>query len=282
MIKLGQYQKMEVSRIMPQGAYLIDEDISQEVLMPSKYHGEGLDIGNIVEVIVYKDAQDRFVATTEVALIKPNGFAYLEIADVNQVGAFADWGVNKHLMIPYSEQQYRLRARDKAVVFMRIDEVTHRLIGTTKIDKNISKEEPTFKSGQQVELLIYQKSDIGYKAIIDQEFGGLLYENELKNDLRIGEQLTGYIKQIREDGKIDLSAYPIGMHAVEEATDKILRLLKQDGGFLPYHDKTAPEIIFSAFGMSKKVFKKAIGQLYKQEKIKLGKDGIRLRRNNNE
>ena len=274
MIRIGEYQTLRINREMPQGYYLQCEE-DYEVLMPRKYITEDMNIGDAVEVFVYCDSQDLEVATTENPVFTLGEYAYLQVKDVKKVGAFCDWGITKELFIPFRNQVERLQPGEWAVVYLYLDEVSERLVGTTKIRPSLQKHaEDDLQKGQEVDLLVYSKSDLGYNVVINQQYAGLVYKNEAPQGLRIGQSIKGYIKPIREDRKIDVSLFPIGHQSIEPAAQQILERLEDNDGFLPFTDKSGPEVIRRAFGMSKKLFKKSLGNLYKQKLVRLEKDGV--------
>ncbi|MFK7970884.1 MAG: S1 RNA-binding domain-containing protein [Bacteroidia bacterium] len=274
MLQIGEYQTLTIAREMPQGLYLEDED-ENEVLMPRAYIADDHFIEDKIEVLVYTDSEDRLIATTEKALLTVGEFAILNVHDVNNIGAFCDWGVSKELFIPFSNQAERLRLNRSVVVHMYLDEVTDRLVGTTKIDKYLDRNPgDNLRVTQEVDLMVYAKTDLGYKVVINKRFGGLVYNSESPNRLAIGQELKGYIKPLREDGKVDVSLFPIGVDSIEPNAKKLLDKLQENGGFLPFNDKSDPDAIRREFGISKKLFKKAVGSLYKQKLILIKKSGI--------
>ena len=276
MIKIGEYQTLNIDRELPQGYYLVDHD-EDDVLLPRAYITDDMEIGDDIVVFVYCDSQGREVATTERPLLTVGEFAALTVKSVNEVGAFCDWGTSKELLIPHSNQAQKLEEDKIYVVYMYLDEHSDRLVGTTKLNKFLKKEADEYiKMGQEVNALVYQTTDIGYKVIINQTYSGLIYKNEARNRLKIGQSITAYIKPLRPDGKIDVSLDPIGYGNVVEHEDVILERLELNNGFLPFHDKSDPELIRKEFGMSKKLFKKILGSLYKQRKISIKDKGIYL------
>ena len=276
MIPIGIYQTLTIDRREPQGFYLINED-EDEVLLPQSYITDKMNIGDPVDVFVYCDSNDIEIATTEKPYFTVDQFAYLRVTDVNHMGAFCDWGVNKELFIPFRNQKTALLAGQQVMVHMYIDDLTYRLVGTTKLNKYLlHSASKVFSLGEEVDLLVYSQTNLGYKAIINQQYSGLIYENEVLEPLSIGEQCKGYVKPERSDGKIDLSLYPIGHTSIEPNGQKILERLKKNDGFLPFNDKSNPESIKSEFGISKKLFKKSLGGLYKQKLISIKEDGIHL------
>lgn len=275
MIKIGEYQRLRINRELIQGYYLQCED-DYEVLLPRKYITDDMKVGDEVEVFVYCDSEDLEVATTEQPKLTLGQCAYLQVRDVNKTGAFCDWGVTKELFIPYRNQVEKLKSNQWAVVYLYLDEVSERLVGTTKIRPFLQKHaDEDLRQGQEVDLLVYSRTELGYNVVVNQQYSGLVYHNEAPDGLKIGQSLKGYIKPIRDDRKIDISLFPVGHRSIEPNAQKILEKLDANQGFLPFTDKSAPDSIRQEFGISKKLFKKAIGNLYRQKLIRLEANGIR-------
>ena len=273
--KLGTFQALEVLRLVDFGAYLDGEELG-DILIPKRYLPEGCKPGDVIEVFIYLDSEDRIIATTEEPLATAGEFALLKVVSVTQVGAFLDWGLPKDLLVPFSEQKTKMQEGSWYVVYIYVDDESRRIVATAKLDKYLDNVPPEYYFGQEVQLMIHSKTDIGYKAIVNNIHWGMLYENEVFRTLKPGEQLTGYIKQVREDEKIDVSLQKPGIESAMDLSDKILLMLKEEGGFLPVTDKSSPETIYSVFGESKKNYKKAVGMLYKNRIITIEPDGIRL------
>ena len=273
--KLGTFQALEVLRLVDFGAYLDGEELG-DILIPKRYLPEGCKPGDVIEVFIYLDSEDRIIATTEEPLATAGEFALLKVVSVTQVGAFLDWGLPKDLLVPFSEQKNKMQEGNWYVVYIYVDDESRRIVATAKLDKYLDNVPPEYYFGQEVQLMIHSKTDIGYKAIVNNIHWGMLYENEVFRTLKPGEQLTGYIKQVREDEKIDVSLQKPGIESAMDLSDKILLMLKEEGGFLPVTDKSSPETIYSVFGESKKNYKKAVGMLYKNRIITIEPDGIRL------
>ena len=260
---------------MPQGFYLMDDADQDEVLLPNAFITEEMNLEDEIEVFVYCDSNDREVATTQQPLITVSDFAYLEFSDVNDTGAFCDIGLQKQLFVPFSNQSVKIKPGEKHVVYMYLDEITERLVGTTKLGGYLDPHaDEDIHMGKEVDCLIYKETPIGYKAVVEQYYAGLIYKNEVFEKLRSGQELKAYVKPLRADNKIDLSLTPIGHKSIGPNADKILSLLLDANGYLPYTDKSDPAAIREEFGMSKKLFKKALGNLYKQKKVLLKPDGI--------
>lgn len=275
MLHLGKLNTLEIERESPHGLYLSDE-IGNEVLLPNKFVSEEMEFGDDIEVFIYKDSEGRNVATTEQTKLQVGEIALLEVFDVNEIGAFMEWGVEKHLLVPFRNQGRRLSPGDETLVYMYLDEETHRLVGTTKLMKYLDGDESDLKVGQGVELMMWHQTTLGYTAIIDGSMVGLIYEDDIYEELWPGDIKHGYIKRVREDGKIDLSLRPFGYNKVTGESQKILDYLEKRGGTMQFTDKSDPQEISRTFRMSKKVFKKALGLLYKQKLVVLEKGETRL------
>lgn len=275
-MEIGVYHELEIVRERSSGLYLVHED-EEEVLLPNKYCPEKFEIGDKLKVFVYLDHQERKVATTIEPKIKLDEFALLKVAAVNQVGAFMDWGLEKELLCPFREQPVRMEEDRWYVVYLDLDAETDRLFASNRLDNYLQNEQIQCKPGDEVDLVIRKKTDLGYNVIINNDHKGLIFENEIFKEVNIGDKMKGWIKQIREDKKIDVSLQPLGYHlSNDKNTVLILNKLTEADGFLPFSDKSSPEVIYDIFGISKKAFKKSIGALYREKRILIEKDGIRL------
>jgi len=275
MIEIGQYYELEVVKKVDFGFYL-DADELNNVLLPIKYAPQGLAIGDYLEVFLYLDSEGLPIATTQEPWATVGEFAYLNVVDTTPVGAFLDWGLDKDILVPFAEQHRAMEVNKSYLVYIFINEADGRIIASSKIDKFLDDDEPhTFKKQQAVDLIIANSTELGYKAIVNHNHWGVLYRNEVFQRLSFGQSIKGYIKQIRPDGKIDLSLQG-GNETREKNTHIILDYLKRKNGFAPVNDKTDPEIILDLFSISKAAFKKAIGGLYKQRIIRIEEDGIHL------
>ncbi len=274
MEELGLISELPINRFTDFGAYLGMRS-GEEVLMPQKYLEGNEKEGDLVEVFVYTDSEDRPVAVTEFPKVILDEFGVLEVKGRASFGAFLDWGLPKDLFIPNSEMAKDLSEGDMVLVRVCIDHKTNRLIGVSKINHFLSKAPEEFSTGLPVSGLVYDKTDLGYKVLVEDQFEGLLFSNEVFEPLKIGDRRTVYIKQRREDGKLDLQLLEAGRAKYENGAEKILSILEKEGS-LPLHDKSAPEEIKARLGMSKKHFKQSIGQLYKARKILILPDGITL------
>ena len=275
MIEIGKYNTLEVLREKSVGLYLGDGE-GQDVLLPGLYVPEKTKVGDQLEVFIYKDSEDRLIATTKKPKVTLHQFALLTVKMVDSNGAFLDWGLEKDLLVPYSEQLNKMRPGHSYLVYLYLDELTQRLVASAKLMRFLSNQELSVQYGQEVEVLIWEPTDIGWRVIIDQKHVGLIYSDELFARVKPGDTRTGYIKKIREDNKIDVSLQRPGYQKVEPNAEKILIALKSAGGFLPLTDTSAPEEIKSRLEMSKKTFKKALGALYKQRLVRLAEDGVYL------
>jgi predicted RNA-binding protein (virulence factor B family) len=275
MAEIGKINTMRINRAVDFGVYL-DGGEEGEILMPKKYIPEGKQIGDEVEAFVYMDSEDRPVATTEKPLVQVGQFGALKVLEVNELGAFADWGVLKDLLIPYAEQRENLEEGQSVVVYVYLDKVSRRIVGSAKVEKFLDTYALDVEEGDEVDLMIFGKTPLGYKAIVNGLHTGVLYKNEVFKPLRIGDQMKGFIKKIREDEKIDLSLSKASFEQSKDLTSIIIAKLKENGGFLRVTDKSNPDVIYQLFGESKKTFKKAVGHLYKQRLIEIEEEGIRL------
>ncbi len=275
MVKIGKISTLEVVKFTDQGAYL-DGGPYGEILMPNRYVTEDLKVEDDIDVFIYFDSEDRIVATTETPFAMVDEFAYLKVVAVTSVGAFLDWGLQKDLLVPFREQTVKMELGKSYLVRVFVDVVTGRIAASAKYNRYISKEQIEQKTGEKVELLIANKTDLGYNAIINGTHLGILYFNEIFKPIRTGDKLEGYIKKIREDGKIDLSLEVQGYAKVDPVSAEILEKLKKNNGFIGLSDKSDPELITKQLGISKKTFKKAIGALYKDKLIVIEEGGIRI------
>ena len=275
MIKLGNYNTLEILRSTSVGLFLGDGE-GTEILLPNKYVPDPVEIGEELEVFCYLDHSERPVSTTLNPFIKRDEFAFLEVVDISAYGAFLDWGLEKHLLVPFREQRLQMEKGRKYVVHCYLDEQSFRLTASNKVDKFLDNENITKKPNDEVSLLVSRKTELGWETIIDNKHKGLLFFNDVFKDIQIGDTLKGYIKTIRADKKIDVSLLPVGEKMLESTAELILQKLKDSDGFLGLHDKSSPEEIKKEFQLSKKAFKKGVGVLYRERKIKLEPDGIRL------
>ncbi len=274
MDQIGQTTQLTIREISQYGAFLESENLGS-ILLPKRYLTESMKAGTEVTVFIYLDSEDRLVATTETPKVKVGEFAWLDVLDVTEIGAFLDWGLSKDLLVPFREQKQKMQPGKKYLVYAYLDDATKRIVASAKIEKFLDNISPQYTPGDKVNLIINDMTDLGYKAIVDHTFSGLLYHNETDVVLEKGQKTIGYIKRIREDEKLDLSLTPLGQEAITDNSQKILQKISENNDFLPLTDNSTPEAIKSELGISKKAFKKAIGQLYKQGLIALEKTGIR-------
>ena len=274
-IELGKFNRLEVVKEVDLGMYLDGGD-EGEILLPARYVPEGCQIGDILNVFLYLDNEERLIATTLTPLVQVGEFACLEVAWVNQFGAFLNWGLMKDLFVPFSEQKMKMQVGKKYIVHAHLDDESYRIVASAKVDRYLSKEKAEYQPGEEVNILIWQKTDLGFKAIIENKFGGLLYDSEIFQPLHTGMVLKAYVKQIREDGKIDLVLQKLGFEKVDDFSKTLLEYIREHDGYTPLNDKSPADDIYAAFGVSKKTFKKAVGDLYKKHLVVLQEDGIWL------
>jgi predicted RNA-binding protein (virulence factor B family) len=272
-VELGKKNTLTIARKVDFGCYLDGENLG-EILIPKRYVSPHSIIGDKIDVFVYLDGEERLVATTEEPLAQVGDFACLKVNKVENVGAFLEWGVMKELLVPFSEQKIKMEEGRYYIVYVYIDPLTERITASMKLEKFMSKEPATYKFNDEVSLMIWIQTEFGYKAIINKQHLGILYKNEVFKKLTLGQKVTGYIKKVREDGKIDLTLDKQGYTKIDAIAHKILDVLDKAGGSLPYNDKTDPEVIYKIFGVSKKVFKQSIGNLFKQRIIELTDKGF--------
>ncbi len=276
MIVVGKYNNLRIKRASENGLYLVDEE-ENEVLLPNKYKPEAFEIDDEIKVFVYRDSEDRKIATTIEPLIEMNGFGYLEVMDVTPIGAFVDWGLEKQLLVPYNMEGKALQIGYWDVFYMDKDYLEDKLFASNKVKSYLDNEELTVKEGDTVNLFVYNETKLGYSAIINDKHDGLIFRNEVFREVNIGDKLSGYIKNIREDNSIDISLQPQGFSNFnDENCNLIFNALQSKGGQISISDKSSPTEIYAEFGMSKKAFKKAVGALYKARKIDIVKSGIKL------
>lgn len=274
-MKIGELNKLRINRFTSVGAYLLDEQ-ENDVLLPNKYLTPDLSLDEEIEVFIYRDSEDRIVATTEDPFIQLNSFAYLTVKTVDNIGAFMDWGLEKDLLVPFSEQKNKLQERGEYLIYMGLDPKTNRLFGSAKINKYLSTEVNDLETNQEVDLLVCELTDLGRKVIVNNLYQGLIFNNFITKNIIQGDTIRGYVKEIREDGKIDITLEKLTPERFDEHSEYILQCLNENGGVLQFSDKSDPNAIRSFFGMSKKSFKKAIGNLYKEKMIVIREKDIEL------
>ncbi len=275
MVEIGRINNLQVVKNLDHGIYLDAEELG-EILMPSRYVPDNCAVGDSLEVFIYLDSADLLLATTETPYVMVGECAYLKVVDVNQAGAFMDWGLPKDLLVPYSEQISPLKIGQSYTVFVYLDENTNRIAATQKLDSHLSEEAQYYKSEQAVELLIFGKTELGYKAVINNTHIGLIYGNEVFQTLTNGEKLEGYIKSIRNDRKIDLCLQLPGRDARDDLSARILDHLRKNDNESTITDESSPEDIYKCFGVSKRNYKRALGTLYRKKIINIDKEKITL------
>jgi uncharacterized protein len=277
LIPIGQHQDLTILRHTTVGLFLGDEEGDEDVLLPNKYCPENFEIGDKINVFVYRDHEERIIATNLKPKILLHQFALLRVTSVSNIGAFMDWGLEKELLVPFREQRQKMEEGRWYIVYLDLDKKTDRLYATNKIEKRLKNDPLTVIEGEAVDLIVMKKTDLGFSVIVNQLHEGLIFDSDIFTKLNIGDKIKGYVKLIRDDNKIDISLQPIGFENFNDPNcELILNKLKAQKGFLPITDKSTPEEIHSKFGISKKAYKKAIGTLYKQRKIILQPDGIKL------
>ena len=272
-IELGKFNQLEVVKEVDFGVYL-DGGEEGEILLPTRYVPEDCKIGDILNVFLYLDMDER--PTTLTPFVQVGQFACLEVSWVNQYGAFLNWGLMKDLFVPFREQKMKMQVGRKYVVHAHLDEESYRIVASAKVERYLSKEKPEYAAGEEVNILIWQKTDLGFKAIIDNKYSGLLYENEIFSSIETGMEMKAFVKQVREDGKVDLILQKPGFEKVDDFAKTLLDYIKEQGGRIHLNDKSPAEDIYDTFGVSKKTFKKGVGDLYKKRLITLHEDGIAL------
>lgn len=268
-MKIGEYNELRVARLTDHGAFLADE-AGDEVLLPRRYMTPYIAVGTTVSVFVYTDSDDRRVATTLTPVAVVGQFALMRVKAVNAVGAFLDWGLEgKDLLVPFSEQRVKMQVGRSYVVRVLLDHATSRVVASAKLDRFLGAEQPQYYHRQRVSILIVQRTELGYKVIVNSAHWGLLYQNEMAGDVNVGEVHEAFVKQVRPDGKIDITTKPIEKMRVDSLASRVLEHMRRAGGAIPLTDRSTPEQIAAAFGCSKKDFKKALGQLYREHRVAL-------------
>ncbi|MGN2438008.1 CvfB family protein [Pseudomonas syringae] len=277
MALIGRYNSLQIVKHTNFGLYL-DGAQDGEILLPNRYIPKDVptEDEDWLNVFIYLDSEDKLIATTEKPKVQVGEFASLKVVEVNSIGVFLDWGLPKDLLLPYSEEKRTLQAGEYCVVHVYLDKHTRRITATARLDRYLDKTPANYSVGQEVDLLVAEATDMGFKAIINNKHWGLIHKNEVFKFMRAGKQEKGYIKEIRSDGNISLSLQPVGAEAASSLNTKILSKLRENNGTLPISDKSDPQVISGLFGVSKGNFKKAIGALYKQGQIVIHADRIDL------
>lgn len=275
MIELGKYNILRIVKLLDFGAYLDGESLG-EILLPLRYIPESCKEGDEIEVFIYLDSEDRLIATTEHPYAQVGEFALLKVNAVNRYGAFLDWGLMKDLLVPFREQKVSMQQGRSYLVYLYVDNVTKRIVASAKVEKFLDNTPPVYAPNEEVNLIIDRETDLGYKVIINNLHSGIVYRNEIFCRLNKGARMKGYIKNVREDDKIDVSLQPLGYAKIDPLAQNIISVLTKNGGSLPICDKSSSEKITDYFSCSKKSFKKAIGALYKDRRISIYEDHIEL------
>ncbi len=271
-MKIGEMNELTLLRFTSVGAYLGDEQ-GNDVLLPNKYITDEMDLDDVINVFVYRDSEDRAVATTETPKIKLNGFAFLKVTAVNYFGAFVDWGLEKELMVPFREQNLKLEEGRYYLTCLLLDESTDRVFGSTRVNRYFEFCDHEFDPDEEVSLLICETTDLGIKVVVNDRYSGMIFHNDISRPIKRGDWTTGYVSNVREDGKLDVRLDQTGYVKVEGSAERLLEILKVRKKLF-ITDKSDPELIRETVGMSKKTFKQAVGNLYKQRLISLEADSI--------
>ncbi|MBI5217728.1 MAG: GntR family transcriptional regulator [Bacteroidia bacterium] len=275
MAQIGKLNTLKVVKELDFGVYL-DGEAHGEILLPRRYVPIDCKIDDMIEVFIYLDSEDRIIATTEKPFAIAGEFACLDVIAMNTVGAFLNWGLPKDLLVPFREQKLKMEKGKSYIVYIYIDKESNRIAASTKLDNFLDKLPPDYREGQEVDLLVCNPTDIGFRAIINGSHWGILYKNEVFQKLVKGQKIKGFIKKIRDDKKIDLCLQKDGFEKVDKLSEKIIAILKEQNGFIKVTDKSPAKIISDLFGVSKKTYKKSVGALYKKKLIAIEENGIRL------
>lgn len=283
-IKLGDYNVLRVKELARREGYgevfglYLDGGREGYILMPQKYVPEHVRVGDEITCFIYLDQEERPIATTEQPLAKVGDFAYLECAWVNEYGAFLHWGLTKDLFCPFREQKRKMEIGNRYIVHVHIDEESYRIVASAKVERYLKEDMAAkhFKRNEEVDILIWQKTELGFKVIVNNQYPGLIYQDQIFKSIHTGDRMKAYVAQLRTDGKLDITLQPTGIAAAEDFSSVLLRYLKENNGYCVLGDKSDPEAIKYQFQVSKKVFKKAIGDLYKKHLITIEADGLHL------
>lgn len=275
MANLGKYNNLTILRKTDFG-FILDGKESGDILLPNRYVTKEMEVGQTIKVFVYLDGEERWTATTLHPHAAAEEVARLKVNAIEKSGAFLDWGIMKDILLPFSEQKIKVEVGKSYLVYIYVDPVTERITATMKLEKFLDKTPANYKEGEKLEGIVWTKTELGYKIILENKHTGLLYSNETFKKMFPGDKIDVWVKRIRTDGKVDLVAEPKGFKISTQAGELILQKLKEAGGSMPVHDKTPPEVIYQQFGISKKAFKAACGQLYKARKIEITPSGIKI------
>ncbi|MDD1780649.1 S1-like domain-containing RNA-binding protein [Enterovibrio sp. ZSDZ35] len=276
MIKIGQVNTLTVVKEVEFGVFVDGGREYGNILLPKRYVPKGTLLGDEISVFIYFDSEDNIIATTEKPLAEVGQFAKLNCVSASRIGAFLNWGLPKDLLVPFSEQRMRMQEGNSYLVYLYLDNASGRIVGSTKFNKFLDKTPARYQKGEQVNITVVEETELGYKCAVNDMHWGLLFKTEAFGKLFVGKNLKAYIKQMREDGKIDLALQKLGKGKVDDLADKVIHTLELKGGFLPVNDKSSPAQIFDLFRTSKATFKKTIGGLYKERRIRIERDGIYL------
>ncbi len=275
MVELGKYNRLKIVKELDFGLYLDGGD-KGEILLPIRYVPQTYEIGEEIEVFIYFDSEDRIIATTETPLAQVGEVAWLNVKSVNRVGAFLDWGLMKDLLVPFREQKVTMKEGYNYLVYLYVDDESQRIVASAKIDKFLDNTLPAYEPNQEVDIIIGNETELGYKVVINNQHSGIIYHNEIFSFIQKGDKMKGYIKLVRPDEKIDVTLQPMGYDKIDDLSKQILDALKENDNYIPLSDKSPADDIINYFSCSKKNFKKAIGTLYKQRLITILPSGIRL------
>ena len=275
MTDIGKLNELKVVRKVDFGFYLDGGNLG-EILIPKKYVPDGCKLGDRLKVFIYNDSEDRIIATTLMPDAMVGEFAYLKVVAVNSMGAFLDWGLPKDLLVPFREQKMPMKEGRFYLVRIYLDERTNRIVASLRLNDHLGRDPVDFQELQEVDLLICDRTELGYKAIINNAHWGLIYADEVFQPLKMGQRIKGFVRKIRDDNKINLCLQKPGYGKVKDIAGTILETLEKEGGFIAVTDKSSPETIYKLFGISKKTYKKAIGAIYKKRLITIAPDGIKL------
>ncbi len=275
MLQVGKMNSLKIKTIQSAGVYL-DTGGATDLFLPKRSVPDTSQVGDAIEVFVYVDKENALRATTQKPIATVGEYAILKAVSDSEAGAFLDWGMENDILVPKAEQQQRMVPGQSYVVFIFLSEKTNRIVASSKLDKFLSTESPDYKEGEKVDLILFEKTDLGYRALINRMHAGMIYSNEVFQQLQIGQQVKGYIHKVREDKKIDLILQQAGYQGVDGVSQAILDIIQEHGGNISVTDKSPPDDIYALFSVSKKVFKKAIGALYKKRIIRIDADGIYL------
>lgn len=276
MVEIGKFAELEIEKIIQQGAYLLSGDDTPSILLPNRYIPEGAEVGDMVKVFIYRDSEDKIIATTDIPFAIADEFAFLKVKSQSNFGAFMDWGLMKDLLVPFREQKEKLVTGEYYLIRIYVDKLTNRIVGTQHINKFLRDNEITLTEGDETDIIICDETDFGYKVIVNQKHWGMIYKNQIFSEILPGQKTKAWVKLIRDDGKIDISLQQPGYKEVLSAEEKIIKLLENQNGFSDLNDNSLPDEIYTELQISKKVFKKAIGKLFRENKIMITENGIQL------